>query len=203
MPSLDRSLGDGETVKCGAFDFTALHAPGHTRSHLAYAVRAGSASFLFSGDSLFPSGCGRVLEGTHREMLSSLLKIAASESGFSFGGRPPTEEALSEKPARASAGCANLPGETVLLAGHEYTLENLAFAIALEPDNEELKKRAERFRALMGALGTPPASLLSDERLTNPFLRPGDPLLQKALGMERAGYADVFAEIRRRKDRFG
>ena len=113
-------------------------------------------------------------------MLSSLRRIAA--------------------PSRA--GGVKLSGETVLLAGHEYTLENLAFALALEPDNEEIKKRAERFRARLGELGTPPASLLSDERKTNPFLRPGDPLLRTALGMERAGDAAVFAEIRGRKDRF-
>jgi hydroxyacylglutathione hydrolase len=181
MQALDRLVGDGETVQCAGFDLTAVHTPGHTRSHMAYAVRAGGSSFLFSGDCLFPSGCGRVLEGAYREMLSSLRKIAS--------------------PARA--GGIGLSGETVLLAGHEYTLENLAFAAALEPDNGEVRKRAERFRARLGETGTPPASLLSEERATNPFLRPGDPLLRKAIGMERAGDVEVFAEIRGRKDRFG
>jgi hydroxyacylglutathione hydrolase len=180
MPALDRLVDDGGTVICGGVVLTAVHTPGHTRSHMAYAVTAGGSSFLFGGDCLFPSGCGRVLEGTHLEMLSSLRKIAA--------------------PARA--GGIGLSGETVLLAGHEYTLENLAFAVALEPDNGEVRSRDERFRARLGEQGTPPASLLSDELLTNPFLRPGDPRLRKTLGMERAGDVEVFAEIRGRKDRF-
>jgi hydroxyacylglutathione hydrolase len=172
IPGIDRPMKDGGRMTGEAFDVTALRVPGHTRTHLAYVIRAGAASFLFSGDCLFPAGCGRVIEGTYPEMLDSLRRLAA------------------------------LPGETVLLAGHEYTLENLAFALTLEPGNAKVKMREERFRSRLCEQGTPPASLISEEPETNPFLRSGDPRMQKALGMEGSKDAEVFTEARKRKDRF-
>jgi hydroxyacylglutathione hydrolase len=195
VPGLDRTLRDGERVAVGGaggpgsggeLEFEAIHAPGHTRTHLAYALRAGAVSFLFSGDCLFPAGCGRVLEGSFGEMLDSLRTLAARETPARGGG----------------AAFDPASGGPVLLAGHEYTLENLAFARSVEPRNPALEAREARFRARTRERGVPPASLMSEERETNPFLRAGDPPLRKALGMEGASDVEVFAELRRRKDRF-
>lgn len=202
IPSLDLALEDGDRVKVGAFYCKAIHAPGHTRTHLAYAFRAGAATFLFSGDCLFPAGCGRVVEGTHREMLGSLRKLAAPEVAASPDGTSSADASFDETSEHPSPVGPTLHGDAVLLAGHEYTLENLAFALSLEPDNEKIEKRRGRFRAHLSERGVPPASLVSEESATNPFLRSGDPLLRKALGMEGAGDVEVFAETRRRKDRF-
>ena len=127
---------------------------------------------VFTADSLMALGCGRVFEGTMPQMWQSLSKIAA------------------------------LPPETVVYSGHEYTASNAKFALSVDPDNGVLKERATRI-AEQRTKGQPTVpSALSDELATNPFLRAGDASLKAALGMAAASDADVFAEIRRRKDRF-
>ena len=127
---------------------------------------------VFTADSLMALGCGRVFEGTFEQMWDSLSKLAA------------------------------LPPETVVCSGHEYTQTNARFALTIEPENPDLISRAAAVQAATAA-GTPTVpSTLSDELATNPFLRAGEPSLKAALGMENATNAQVFAEIRRRKDAF-
>lgn len=131
-----------------------------------------AAGAAFTGDSLMALGCGRVFEGTMDEMWHSLKRLA------------------------------QLPPETEICSGHEYTLANARFAVTIEPDNPELLARKARVEAAR-AKGLPTVpSLLSEELATNPFVRAGRPEVKKALGMEGAPDAEVFAEIRRRKDRF-
>jgi hydroxyacylglutathione hydrolase len=130
------------------------------------------AGVVFTADSLMALGCGRVFEGTAEMMWNSLSKLAA------------------------------LPPETLVCSGHEYTAANARFALTIDPDNPAL---AERARVVFAAAeqGAPTVpSRLSDELATNPFLRAADPLIRKRLGMENATDAEVFAEIRSRKDRF-
>lgn len=127
---------------------------------------------VFTADSLMALGCGRVFEGTHPQMWASLSKLAA------------------------------LPPETLVCSGHEYTQANGAFALTIEPDNPDLTSRVRDIAAAREKGEPTVPSLLSLELATNPFLRAGQPALQRAIGMEGADSAAVFAEVRSRKDRF-
>ncbi|MRU15025.1 hydroxyacylglutathione hydrolase [Roseovarius sp. A21] len=130
------------------------------------------SKLAFTADSLMALGCGRVFEGTMPQMWKSLSKLAA------------------------------LPEDTVICSGHEYTAANAKFALSIDPGNARLISRAQAVDAAR-AKGEPTVpSVLSEELATNPFLRAGDPQLQAALGMTGADPAEVFAEIRNRKDRF-
>jgi hydroxyacylglutathione hydrolase len=126
----------------------------------------------FTGDTLFSLGCGRVFETPLGVMWNSLMKLAA------------------------------LPGETQVYCGHEYTEANARFALTIEPGNADLVARAEAVTALR-AKGRPTLpTTIALELATNPFLRAENPAVQKAVGLEGADPAQVFAELRRRKDNF-
>lgn len=130
------------------------------------------AGVAFTGDTLFALGCGRLFEAPPEVMFASLAKLAA------------------------------LPGETAVYCGHEYTLANARFALSVDPGNARLKARADKVEALR-AEGKPTLpTTIAAERATNPFLRADDPAIRQALGMEAASDAEVFAELRRRKDAF-
>lgn len=127
---------------------------------------------LFSADSLMVMGCGRLFEGDAPTMWGTLTKLAA------------------------------LPSETLVFSGHEYAATNAAFALTLNSANEALKKRAEEIATRRAAgLPTVPAPLAL-ELQTNPFLRARTVEMKALLGMSARTDADVFAEIRRRRDRF-
>jgi hydroxyacylglutathione hydrolase len=130
------------------------------------------SALAFTADSLMAMGCGRLLEGTADQMWTSLQKLAA------------------------------LPPETLICSGHEYTAANMRFALSLEPENPALILRSDRINAAREKnLPTVP-SRLADEIATNPFLRAADPVLGVAVGRENSTSAEVFAEIRARKDKF-
>lgn len=129
-------------------------------------------SALFCADTLFALGCGRVFEGTPPQMWASLSKLAA------------------------------LPGATRIYCGHEYTLSNARFALTVDPDNAALQRRAAEIEQLRAAGRPTIPSTLAVELETNPFLRAGDARIRRGLGLADAPDAEVFAEIRRRKDRF-
>lgn len=127
---------------------------------------------VFTGDSLMALGCGRVFEGSFAQMWESLSKLAA------------------------------LPDDTLVCSGHEYTAANGKFALTIEPDNAALIARMRDVDAARADnLPTVP-TMLGLERATNPFLRADVPDVQQSVGMAGADAADVFAEIRGRKDRF-
>lgn len=131
-----------------------------------------AARLLFAGDTLFSIGCGRVIEGTPEMMWQSLLKLRA------------------------------LPGDTRLYCGHEYTLANIRFALTIEPDNPALNSRAAEAERQIAA-GTPTIpSLMEEERRANVFLRADDPAVAAAVGLAGKPAAEVFAEVRARKNRF-
>ncbi|WP_394153519.1 hydroxyacylglutathione hydrolase [Loktanella salsilacus] len=136
------------------------------------AFHMAAENLLFTADSLMAMGCGRLFEGTPAQMWDSLQRLRA------------------------------LPADTVVCSGHEYTTVNAAFALSLEPDNYAIISRAAATRtARENGLATVP-SPLSLERETNPFLRADDPVLAKAIDMAGAQPADIFTEIRARRDRF-
>jgi hydroxyacylglutathione hydrolase len=126
----------------------------------------------FVGDTLFAMGCGRLFEEGPAVMLKSMKKLAG------------------------------LPPETIVYCGHEYTLSNARFAVTVDPDNQVLKARAERVEALRAEDKPTLPTTIGEELATNPFLRWNDPGIRKTLGMEDASEAEVFAEIRKRKDNF-
>ena len=127
---------------------------------------------LFAGDTLFSIGCGRVIEGTPEMMWQSLLKLRA------------------------------LPGDTRIYCGHEYTETNIRFALTIEPDNPALAARAvEVKRQLATCTATIPA-LLDEEKRANPFLRADEVAVANAVGLADKPAAEVFAEVRTRKNRF-
>lgn len=132
----------------------------------------GAEHVAFTGDTLFAMGCGRLFEGTPPMMWSSLSKLM------------------------------QLPDETRIYCGHEYTLNNGRFALAVEPNNPALQARMREVESLRAqSLPTIPCTM-GLEKKTNPFLRPASPEIRKTLGMENADDVAVFAEIRRRKDNF-
>lgn len=130
---------------------------------------------LFSGDMLFSVGCGRIFEGTPPQMLASLDRLAA------------------------------LPADTRVYCGHEYTLDNCAFALSIEPDNAALQAREAQARQLRAqGLATLP-STLADELACNPFLRVDEPAVRAALAdalPPDATRSQLFALLRERKDHF-
>ena len=126
---------------------------------------------LFCGDTLFALGCGRLFEGDAPTMWRSLGKLMA------------------------------LPDQTRVYCGHEYTLSNARFALTIEPDNAAIRQRAAEVEAAR-ARGEPTIpTTIGVEKATSPFLRAADPALRRALGLEGAPDVEVFAEVRRRKDR--
>jgi len=127
---------------------------------------------LFCGDTLFSLGCGRLFGGTAGQMWESLSRLRG------------------------------LPGETRVFCAHEYTNSNADFALSIDADNPALKQRAAEVLALREAGKPTVPSTLAAERATNPFLRADDANLQRAVGLGGRDPVEVFAEIRRRKDRF-
>lgn len=131
------------------------------------------AAAVFCGDTLFASGCGRICEGTADEMWHSLRRLR------------------------------DLPEETLVYCGHEYTLCNLQFAVTVDPDNPALRERLAEVEALRRRRRPTVPSSIGVERVANPFLRADTEAMRLALGMpEEAGPVEVFAEIRKRKDNF-
>ena len=126
----------------------------------------------FTGDTLFSLGCGRAFEAPFSVLWSSLVKLKA------------------------------LPGETKVYCGHEYTEANARFALTIEPDNPALKARAEEVARLRADKRPTLPTTIAAELAANPFLRADKPSVQAAVGMAGGDPADVFAEIRARKDRF-
>jgi hydroxyacylglutathione hydrolase len=126
----------------------------------------------FVGDTLFAIGCGRVIEGTFPMMWNSLEKLM------------------------------KLPDDTEIYCGHEYTQANARFALTIEPENSDLVERARQVdeRRAAGKATLPTTMLL--EKRTNPFLRADEPHIRDRLGLRGMPAAEVFAEIRKRKDSF-
>ena len=139
IPEIDTLVQDNQICKYGNFEFKILHVPGHTSGHIAYHFF--NEKKIFTGDTLFSLGCGRIFEGTYKEMFSSLNKIKS------------------------------LPEDTKIYCGHEYTLQNSKFCIKHEPENVNLQNKILKINEnLKNNLPTIPSSV-KDELECNIFLR--------------------------------
>jgi hydroxyacylglutathione hydrolase len=169
IPGIDTQVGHGDAFQFGSFAVHVIGTPGHTLGHITFHVP--DANVAFVGDTLFPLGCGRVIEGTIEMMWGALSRVAA------------------------------LPSQTMLYCGHEYTAANARFALTIEPENMALQARAAEVTALRAAGRPTVPSRLDVELSTNPFLRVLNPAIQARLGMAGAKDWEIFGEIRERKNR--
>jgi hydroxyacylglutathione hydrolase len=144
IPEPLQRVGAGESLALIGIDFEVLEVPGHTAGHIAY-FHAGSAlhgtPILFCGDTLFSGGCGRLFEGTPAQMLRSLSSLAT------------------------------LPSDTLVCCAHEYTLSNLKFALAADPNNADLIAYEAHCQVLRAAGKPTIPSSVGLEKKINPFLR--------------------------------
>jgi len=177
VPGQTTFADDGDVVSLGEeVRAEIIHNPGHTSGAVSYYLASQDA--IFTGDTLFAGGCGRLFEGTAEEMHASLTRLAS------------------------------LPGKTRVYCGHEYTAANLRFASEVEPDNPALIERRKmvEIQRAKGAPTVP--STIAGERTTNPFLRSRVPEVIAAAMKRESGLGEepeparVFAVIRRWKDRF-
>ena len=139
IPGIDILVKNNEIWKDGIFETKVFHIPGHTLGHICFYFYKENA--LFSGDTLFSLGCGRIFEGTHEEMFNSLELIKT------------------------------LPLNTKIYCGHEYTLKNSDFCLEHDPDNEELISKIKIIKNLISKGKPTIPSTLREELQTNIFLR--------------------------------
>jgi hydroxyacylglutathione hydrolase len=175
VPAPDRVVSDGDTLMVGEVHMRAIATPGHTRDSVCYYVppQDDTAGVLYTGDTLFVGGCGRLLEGDAETMWQSLRKLAT------------------------------LPADTLVYCGHDYTLENYEFAVTIDPANRRLQDRLAEIQKTLEYGGLTVPSTIAQERATNLFLQADHPHVQAVLGLSGADPARVFAELRSRKDLFG
>lgn len=170
IDGIDQIIESGEGFRLGTIDIDAIGTPGHTLDHIAYSLP--EAKIVFTGDSLFALGCGRLFEGNAEMMWASLQRLSA------------------------------LPEETQVYCGHEYTEANARFALTIDSDNPALQAYAQTvFKNRKNDFATLPTTI-GAEKAANPFLRANELNIKTALNMTNASDIDVFAEIRRRKDHF-
>lgn len=176
IPEREITLHDGDRAEVLGCSFEVLAVPGHTRSHIAYFHAAPDAPWLFCGDTLFAAGCGRLFEGTPAQMHESLQRLAA------------------------------LPDATLIYCAHEYTLSNLRFAQAVEPENPEIARRLAEVTAWRAAGRSSLPSKLGLERQTNPFLRADVAAVKQGIARNRHEQPqtaeETFAALREWKNHF-
>lgn len=175
VPGLDRAVGNGDSMTFGSSTVEVIATPGHTRSDVCYYMRPcldDKHGAVWTGDTLFIGGCGRLYEGSPELMWESLLKLAT------------------------------LPPDTLVYPGHEYVIENFEFALTIEPENQTVRERLSDIREIRKAGRPTVPSTIREERLTNPFLRAAGPEMGVAIGMPHASAVEVFTELRKRKNEF-
>jgi hydroxyacylglutathione hydrolase len=174
IPKQSEFLEEGATFTIGNLSVSVLHIPGHTLGAVAYVVtREPHDPVVFTGDTLFVAGCGRMFEGDPPMFHGSLSKLA------------------------------KLDGRTQVYCGHEYTESNLRFAAHVEPSNQAIVRAKERAALLRKDGRPTVPSTMADELTYNPFLRVDSSELRKTLGIaESAPDADAFHATRKAKDGF-
>lgn len=139
IPTLDTGLREGDSVQIGAHVARVMETPGHTAGHIVFHMA--DDALLFSGDTLFAMGCGRLFEGTATQMFTNMQRLA------------------------------DLPSDTVVYCAHEYTASNGRYAAVAEPDNAAVAERMRDVDASRAAGQPTVPTTIALEQATNPFLR--------------------------------
>ena len=170
--ALNKKVTHGDKFNVGKLNVTCIFTPCHTTGHICYFVEsAPSAPAVFTGDCLFIGGCGRFFEGTPQQM----------------------HVALNEK-------LSHLPHETNVYCGHEYTVQNLTFALHVEPENTHVQEKLEWAKNRRSrSLATIP-STIGEEKLYNPFMRTHEVSLQQRF--KCTDVVEVMRAVRAAKDHF-
>ena len=170
IPGINKFLKDNQQFKIGNLNFLVIFIPGHTSGHIAFYLE--KEKVVFTGDTLFSLGCGRVFEGTYEQMFQSLIKLR------------------------------NLPIETKIYCGHEYTYQNLEFCLKYNPNNILLKKRKNIIMQNLKNKRPTVPSTIGDEIQTNIFFKYDDQDVKKAIKLENSSNLEIFKKLRELKDDF-
>ncbi len=139
IPTLDTGVSEGDTVRIGDNAATVMTVPGHTQGHIAF--HFADDAVIFTGDTLFAMGCGRLFEGSPADMFANMQRYAA------------------------------LPDNTRVYCGHEYTQSNGRYALVAEPENDAIVARMKVVDAARAKGEPTVPTTIGEERATNPFLR--------------------------------
>ena len=170
IPGIDISLKENQLYKIGSMEFNVIFTPGHTSGHIAFYFE--KEKIVFTGDTLFSLGCGRIFEGTHSDMLNSLDKLK------------------------------KLPAETKVFCGHEYTGSNLKFCLKYDPDNYALKEKANIIESKLKINKPTVPTSIDEEIKYNIFLRCNEPSLKQRLIHKDCSDIEIFTKLRDLKDSF-
>jgi len=188
VQALTKSVNHGDTIKLGSLNIECLSTPCHTKGHICYYVTCdpdplgsnpgpptngalASEKVVFTGDTLFVAGCGRFFEGSPEQMDYSLNVILG-----------------------------NLPPDTKVYCGHEYTVANLKFALSVEPQNVDIKSKLNWAQNRVAKKEPTIPSTIADEKKTNPFMRLKRSSVKKYTGEQDE--LEVMAVLRHRKNEF-
>ena len=168
IPGIDRTVSDNSIFKFGATDVLIIETPGHTTGAICWWIK--KEDLLFTGDTLFSMGCGRLFEGTAEQMWNSLCKLKV------------------------------LPPQTKIYCGHEYTLQNCNFARTLNPNSLYLEKKHQKIKTLrQNNYPTVPVTM-EEELICNPFLQANTTELKANFQLNQQPDWKTFAALRRLKD---
>lgn len=170
IPGIDIKLKENDLFSFGKSTFKIIDTPGHTIGHICFYFE--EEKILFSGDTIFSLGCGRLFEGSYRDMTTSLLKIKS------------------------------LSSNTKIYCGHEYTQANASFALSLNGDDKNLQNKVEDIKKKRGMSIPTVPFLLKDELRFNPFLKFDEREYLNSIGVEYLDKVENFKKIRILKDNF-
>jgi len=170
IPGIDIALEDNVKWTFGKSSVKILHIPGHTLGHICFFFE--NEQIAFTGDTLFSLGCGRIFEGDHKQMLTSLNKIK------------------------------KLPRDTKIYCGHEYTLQNSRFCIKYDNENQNLIKKIQEIKEKLTKNKPTIPSTLEEELKSNIFLRSNNDKIKTNLNMSNSSSLVTFSKLRDLKDNF-
>ena len=170
IPGIDIFLKDKQNFKLGNSSLEVIFVPGHTKGHIAFYFK--EEKIVFTGDTLFSLGCGKVFEGTNDQMFNSLNKLK------------------------------NLPINTKIYCGHEYTKKNLEFCLEYDSNNKFLKKKNNWIKSKIESNSPTVPVSIDEEKKTNIFLRCNEPSIKNALNLNNAPEQEIFSKLRALKDSF-
>ena len=170
IPGIDILLKENQKQKIGNLEFQVIFVPGHTKGHIAFYFK--KEGIVFTGDTLFSLGCGRIFEGTYKEMFDSLVKLK------------------------------NLPPETKVYCGHEYTKSNLEFCLKYDPKNNLLKDKSLKLDSILKKNLPSIPTTIEDEIKMNIFFRFDNAYIKEGLNLEDSSDQEIFSKLRDLKDTF-